>query len=117
LFRFEHPEFLYALLLLPVLIAAWFWVAKRNEARSALLGNIDTIKRLNPHFEPNKLSLKFGLWCIAIASIMVALANPQLGNKKERVKRKSVDIIIALDISHSMMAQDIVPNRLERAKQ
>jgi Ca-activated chloride channel family protein len=117
LFRFEHPSFLYALLLVPLIILFWFLMARRKKALFARMGNTDTLKRLIPDDEPYKHNLKFGLWIVAFMAILIALANPQIGNKKERVKRKSVDVILALDVSRSMMAQDIVPNRLERAKQ
>ncbi|MEY4925685.1 MAG: hypothetical protein RI894_121 [Bacteroidota bacterium] len=117
MFRFEHPSFLYALLLVPLIILFWFLMARRKKALFARMGNTDTLKRLIPDDEPYKHNLKFGLWIVAFMAILIALANPQIGNKKERVKRKSVDVILALDVSRSMMAQDIVPNRLERAKQ
>ena len=117
MFRFENLFFLYYLLLVVLLIAFWLFVKRRNESLFLNLGVRETVARLMPDYEPYKPVIKFALWCAAIIGIIIALANPQFGNKKERVTRKSVDVIVALDISRSMMAQDIVPNRLERAKQ
>ncbi len=117
MFRFEFPSFLYGLIFVALFIAFWLWTRRRDAVLLLKLGNNETIARLMPHTDPYKNKIKFGLWLLAFTSLVIALANPQLGNKKERVKRKSVDVIVALDVSRSMMAQDIVPNRLERAKQ
>ena len=116
MFRFEHAEYLYALGVLPMLIAFFFamWVVrKRSIQRFADHG---LLAHLMPQMSRYKHTLKFILLLIAIAILIVAWANPQWGTKKETVKRKSVDVFIALDISKSMLAQDIAPNRLERAR-
>ncbi len=117
MFRFEYPSFLYGLILVVLFIAFWLWTRRREELLLTKLGDSATLHRLMPHRDPYKNKIKLGLWLLAFTSLIIALANPQLGNKKERVKRKSVDVIVAIDVSRSMMAQDVVPNRLERAKQ
>lgn len=117
MFRFENPIFLYGLLWLLLLIALTIGLMRRSRAALARLGDFQTIQRLLPTYEPYKKNLKFVLWTVAVFAVIIALANPQFGTKKERVKRKSVDVIVALDVSRSMLAQDIAPNRLERAKQ
>ena len=60
---------------------------------------------------------RFTFWCLAMALLIIAIANPQFGTKLEEVKREGIDIMIALDVSNSMKAQDLTPNRLENAKQ
>ncbi len=102
--------------MLPVLIG-FFWLmwAARKRAIERF-GNWQTVHRLMPQVSRYKHGLKLGLILIALACLVLGWANPQWGTKKETVKRQSVDVFIALDISESMLAQDISPKRLERAK-
>jgi len=115
--KLEHPDFLYGLLLIPVFIAIlWFNFFARKKALKRF-GQLDLIRRLFPDVSNGKMIFKFTLWTIAYISLIIALANPQQGSKMEEAKRQGIDIIIGLDVSNSMMAEDIKPNRLERAKQ
>ncbi len=116
IFQFQNDIYLYGLLLIPVLIL--FWVIIRRGYRKELekLGDPKLISRLMPQLSIAKKNWKFTLMIFALASLFIALANPQLGSKIEKVKRQGVDIIIAVDISTSMLAEDIKPNRLSRAK-
>lgn len=116
MFRFEHPEFLYALALLPVLVLFFsaMLIARRRAIRR--FGTTTLMLRLMPERSKYKHIYKFVLLCIGLFLLIIGLANPQWGSKKEEVTRRSVDVFIALDISQSMLAQDIPPNRLERAK-
>lgn len=116
MFRFEHPTYLYAFALLPLMVVV-FWLFWRWRKQA-----IDRFaeRHLAPLLMPEasrwKHRLKFGLLLLALAFLIVGAANPQWGSKREKVKRKSVDVLIALDISNSMYAEDIAPSRLERAK-
>ena len=116
MFRFEHIEYLYALAIIPILMLLYYifrmWVA--NE--SGKLSEPGLFQKLSPHFSWARKNLKFALLLVSLVFICVAWANPQWGNKKEKVRAQSSDVFIALDISQSMMAEDISPNRLERAK-
>jgi len=116
MFKFENIEFLQVLWVIPMLIIlfvlGWAW-RKRSIESFAVPG---AFKRLAPDFSRLNYFLKFILVLLAITAFAVALANPQWGVKKEKVKRKSADIFIALDISESMLAQDILPSRIDRAK-
>lgn len=116
MFRFEHPAYLYALALLPfvalLFLVYWRW-RKRTLGR---LAGKPLIEQLMPGVSKYKHLVKTSLLMLALALLVVGWANPQWGNKREKVKRKSVDVFIALDISNSMYAEDIAPNRLERAK-
>lgn len=116
MFRFEHPEFLWAALILPVLIA--FFIAMRLYQKRALkrFGEEGLLMRLMPEFSKNKHIAKFIILMIASVFLIIAWANPQWGTKKQKVKRQSVDVYIALDISKSMLAEDVQPSRLERSQ-
>jgi Ca-activated chloride channel homolog len=118
MFRFEHPTYLYALALIPVLTV--FFYLTRRARRQALLrfGDENLVHRLMPQVSMLKHPLKFGVLMLAFTCLIVALANPQRtgGMRREKVQTKASDIIIALDISNSMLADDVKPNRLDRAR-
>lgn len=116
LFRFEHSLHLYALLAVPVLIALFLLARYLRKQSIEQFGDMDLMQRLMPELSNYKYLLKFVLIAFAVVFFSIGWANPQWGTKKEKVKRKSVDVFIALDISQSMLAEDIRPNRLERAK-
>ena len=116
MYRFEHIPFLWFLAVIPltVLIA----LAHRVWRRKALstLGDKDLIQQLLPNYAPKMKTLKVGLFIVGMLFLVLGLANLQFGSKLEEVKSKGVDIIIALDVSNSMLAEDISPNRLDFAK-
>ncbi len=115
-FRFAHPEYFYLLLVIPVFVVL-FILSRLNRLRSLrLFGDRALIAQLMPSVSGNRPFIKFTLWMLALAFIIGALAQPQFGSKLVTSKRKGVELIIALDVSNSMMAEDIKPNRLERAK-
>jgi len=117
LFRFANPDFLYLLLLLPVVILLYFLneVRKRNALRR--LGDSNLISGLVPEMSGIRPLIKFILQLIAVAAGIIMLSRPQFGSKIEDVKKQGVEVIIALDVSTSMLAEDIQPDRLTRAKQ
>lgn len=116
MFRFEHPTYLYALLLIPVL-AVYFYLTRRARAKALLrFGETDLVRRLMPQVSMLKHPLKFVILMVALFLLVVAWANPQWGTKREKVKKKASDIIVAMDISNSMLADDVKPSRLERAR-
>ncbi len=117
MFRFESVEYLYALLLIPLLFGAFMLMRGRRSKKLKKFGNPELIKDLFPDVSKYKPIVKFSLTMLAFAFAVIALANPQIGTKIEEIKREGIDVIIALDISNSMKAEDILPNRLERAKQ
>lgn len=115
--KFEHTKFLYGMLaLLPLIALFIFYVVWRSSAFKKL-GDNTLIQQLAPDRPHYKFIFKFLLLFLAFASLIIAIANPQIGTKFEKVKRSGVEIIIALDVSKSMMAEDLKPNRLERSKQ
>ena len=117
LFRFANPDFLYLLLLLPVILVIWLLNQSRKRKAISRLGDVNLVKKLIPDHSNIRPSFKIVLQLIALALMIIILARPQFGSKIEEVKRQGVEVIIALDVSNSMLAEDIQPNRLERAKQ
>ena len=116
MFRFEHLDHFYALALIPILTL--FFIFMRRKRLKALLrfGETDLVKRLMPQVSSIKHQLKFGILMLVFGLLVIAWANPQLGTKREKAKRKASDVIIALDISNSMLSDDIKPSRLELAR-
>ena len=115
-FRFEYGDHLYALLLIPILILFFLWVQRSRKKAMQEFGNTTLLAQMMPLYSKYKHTVKFLLLLFGLSTLIIAWANPQWGTKREKVKQKSVDIFIALDISQSMMAEDIRPNRLERAR-
>ena len=117
IFRFAHPEYLYAMAVIPLIILLFIVMRFMKRKAWKLLGDSSLVTKLAPSVSRGKPVVKMILFCIAYALLVLGLANPQIGTKLEEVKREGVDVIIALDVSNSMKAQDIKPDRLERAKQ
>ena len=117
MFRFAHPEFLYLLFVLPALLV--FYVYTRRLRRKALkrYGNPKLLAELMPEVSSKRHHLKFWLLFGAIAMVIIVMAGPQFGSKLETVKRQGVEIMVCLDVSNSMLAEDVQPNRLAKAKQ
>ena len=116
MFRFELASALIWVWIIPATILCyWLYVQYRKKQRKQL-GEASLLEKLIPGEVPQRQHFKAGLFIAALLSLILAFANPQWGNKKEKVTAKSSDVFIALDISQSMMAEDISPNRLERAK-
>ncbi|MBR9922766.1 MAG: VWA domain-containing protein [Bacteroidetes bacterium] len=116
MFRFEHPEFLYFLAALPVILALYAFALRRSKTLQNRLGEQALIERLMPDASRGKHNLKIALILLGLALLIVGWANPQWGDRRESVTRKGIDVFLALDISRSMLAEDIAPNRLERSK-
>jgi Ca-activated chloride channel family protein len=117
LFRFANPVFLYLLLLLPVLILLYILNEVRKKNALKRLGNIKLVSRLVPEMSKIRPVIKFILQLIAVIAGIIMLSRPQFGSKIEDIKKQGVEVIIALDVSNSMLAEDIQPDRLTRAKQ
>jgi|WetSurMetagenome_2_1015567.scaffolds.fasta_scaffold00437_23 Ca-activated chloride channel homolog len=117
LFRFAHPDFLYLLLLLPVLTLLFIINEIRKGRALKRLGDVNLINGLVPEISRIRPVIKFILEIIALIAGIIMLARPQFGSKIEDVKKQGVEVMIALDVSNSMLAEDIQPDRLTRAKQ
>ncbi len=116
MFRFEHPYYLYALEILPVLGVFFYLMLQARKRALQRFANNELVKKLAPQVSRYKHAVKFWLFLLGITFLIFGAANPQWGVEKKTVKRKGIDVFIALDVSKSMLAEDIAPNRLERAK-
>lgn len=116
MFRFSHPEYLYLLVLVPLLVFLNAYIIRRRKKALEEFGYLETISQLMPDVSFARPIVKFYLLLSAFIIIIFALAGPQFGSKLETVKRKGVELVIAIDVSNSMNATDIEPSRLERAK-
>ncbi len=117
LFRFANPDFLYLLLLLPALVLLWVFNNIRRKRAFKRLGEQKLVRKLVPELSGIRPGLKFFLVLLTITAVIIIMARPQFGSRLEEVKKQGVEIIIALDVSNSMLARDIQPDRLTRAKQ
>jgi Ca-activated chloride channel family protein len=117
LFRFGHPDYLYLLLLLPVIVLLFILNTIRKRRALRKLGNIEVVATLIPELSGSRPMIKVFLQLLAFIACVIVLARPQFGSRIENVKKEGVEVIIALDVSNSMLAEDIQPNRLTRAKQ
>ena len=117
MFRFAHPDFLYLLFILPVLIAFYVYAMILKKKAIKKYGNPELLAELMPEVSPKRQHLKFWLLFGAITMVIFVIAGPQFGSKLETVKRQGVEIMVCLDVSNSMLAEDVSPNRLDKAKQ
>ncbi len=115
-FRFEHPEALYFLLIIPLLSIWFIWIEYSKKQKIKQFAELHLLEAILPNRSTSRPLIKFVVWALAIFFFIIGFANPQVGSKLENVKRKGIEVIVALDVSNSMMAEDIKPNRLEKAK-
>ena len=115
--RFEHPEYLYWLIVIPVLVIIYILFRLAQKRRFERFAHIEMRESLVPSYSNRRASFKFIVFLLMVACIIMALANLQSGSKMEEVKREGIDLYLAIDVSNSMNAEDIVPSRMERSKQ
>lgn len=117
MFRFANPDFLYLLLILPVLITfyVYSYISKKKAIKK--YGDPELLSQLMPEVSYKRQHLKFWIMFAAITVAIFIIAGPQFGSKLETIKRQGIEIMVCLDVSNSMLAEDITPNRLEKAKQ
>ena len=113
---FKDPILLFLLLAIPVLVAIYFYSNYRRKKNIELYGDKELMKALLPRTATVRSRITFWLLLAAFALMVFVLARPRYGTKKETIVSKGIEVIVALDISNSMMAEDITPNRLEKAK-
>ena len=115
--RFEHPEYLYWLLVIPVLIAIYVSIRIINKRQFKRFANDKFMEFLIPLASNGRSNIKFILFTMVVILGILASANLQTGSKMEESKREGIDLMFCIDISNSMNAEDIAPSRLERSKQ
>ncbi len=116
MFRFEEPAYLHILWLIPLLLAFYLYSNYRKRKAMEKFGDLELLQQLMPDVSRYRPNVKFGLTLTTIGLFAVLLARPQFGSKLETLRRQGIEIIIALDISNSMLAQDVQPSRLQKAK-
>lgn len=114
--HFEHPALLYLLLLVPAFVAMYIFLRIRRKRNSEAFADSRLYAYLTPDVSNIKSHTKFAILMLALSLLIIAVANPQMGSKMVKGERQGIDVAIALDISNSMLAEDVQPNRLERAK-
>ncbi len=117
MYQIEESSYFIYLAIVPIVFVAYmlmYWWKKSTQKKFA---DTDLLQRLSPEKSTFKSSLKIGFICLALTLLVVSLVNPKMGTKLETIKREGVDIVFALDVSKSMLAEDIAPSRLEKAKQ
>ncbi len=116
MFRFEDPIYLYLLAVIPVLAVIRWLMVRQQKKRLRQFGDPDLVKELMPDVSRFRPLVKFCLLLMALSLLIVMLARPQFGTKISHEKRTGIETIIAMDISNSMLAEDVTPSRLDRAK-
>ena len=116
MFRFANPQYLYLLAVVPLLTALFLWALHDRRKRLARFGDPETVKSLMPEASTGRIKLKFLLFVTAVTLLILAAARPQFGSKLREQKSQGIEMMLAIDISNSMLAEDFAPNRLERTK-
>lgn len=116
MFRFGEPIYLYLLLIVPFLVVFYLYTNYRRRKRLRQYGDPELMAHLMPNVSKYRPDVKFWLVTAALVMVIFMLARPQFGSKMETVKRQGVETVVALDISNSMLAQDVTPSRLEKSK-
>ena len=116
-FRFQHIEYLLPLAAIPLLVSLYLFVLYWKKRTIKKIGDERLVKEMTRNYSPQRFAIKFVLIVVAFGATVLALANPRSKTGTEKVDRNGIDVMIALDVSKSMLAQDIKPTRLDRAKQ
>ena len=117
MFRFANIEMLWLLITIPAFVLAYILYTKRKQRQLTDFGDPELIQQLMPDASKSRTLWKFALSMAALVLLIVAAARPQYGQKEKTIKRQGIEVMVALDISNSMLAEDVAPNRLDRAKQ
>ncbi len=117
MFRFARPEYLNLLFLIPVMFLVFLYFRQKRKKTLQEIGNIELLNDLMPNVSTIRPWVKFIVLMLALAFLISGLAQPEFGTKIDKSKKRGIELVIALDVSNSMLAQDIQPSRLERAKQ
>jgi len=117
MYRIEEPSYFYLLTIIPIVIAVFLIFIWWKKSIQHKFGNTALLKKLAPDTSTVKSVLKIVIISISLLFLIVSLTNPKIGTKLKTIKREGVDIVFALDVSKSMLAEDIAPDRLEKAKQ
>jgi Ca-activated chloride channel family protein len=116
MYQFDNPHFLYLALIIPFLVIMnWIYMSWRKKIQDSY-SDSELLNVISPNRSNFKLNLKLILECLAVLFLSIGLANPKIGTELKSVNREGVDIVFAVDVSKSMLAEDVAPNRLLRSK-
>ncbi len=116
MFRFANPQYLWLLALAPAALYLFWWSMHRRRVRLARFGRMETLRELMPELSVGRLWLRFILFAAALALLALAAARPQFGSKLREEKSRGIEMVLVVDVSNSMLAEDFEPNRLDRTK-
>ncbi len=116
MFRFESPIYLYLLLLVPALVVIRYLCNRNKMRKLKRFGDPELLKDMMQDVSKYRPTVKFWLLLAALSALILAMARPQMGSRISSEKRQGVEVIICMDISNSMLAEDVVPSRLEKSK-
>ncbi len=116
MFRLENPQYLYILVVIPILVLLYVVWRFQRRRRLKKLGDLPLLKALMPDLSRWRVLVKFILCLLALIVLIITLARPQMGLKTVSEERRGIEVMVALDVSNSMLAEDVSPNRLEKAK-
>lgn len=116
MFRFENPIYLWLLLLIPLLAMVYYVFEQKRKKRLKKFGDTEIVRTLTPNYSKYRRVVKFALWELALGLLIIVLARPQMGTNVPSDKREGIEAIIAMDISNSMLSQDVAPSRLDKSK-
>jgi Ca-activated chloride channel family protein len=117
MYKIEEPIYFYVLAIIPAMIVIFLLVLWWKKKTQKTFSNKELLAKLAPNSSTFKSGLKLIFFLIGISFLILSLVNPKMGTKLKTLKREGVDVVFALDVSQSMLAEDIAPNRLEKAKQ
>ena len=117
MYQIEEPTYFLYLIIIPVILVLFLLVLWWKKRKQKQFADSNLIQKLIPERSTFKSFLKISIVCLGLTLLIISLANPKMGTKLETVKRQGVDIVFALDVSKSMLAEDIAPSRLDKAKQ
>lgn len=115
-YKFDDPGFLWLLLFIPLLVA-WYVYKRKNQVGEQVLPGLEAFQNIGFSWKQVLRHILFGFRMLAISLLVVALARPQTSHKNEKITTEGIDIVISLDISGSMLAMDLKPNRLDASKE
>ncbi|WP_413999647.1 VWA domain-containing protein [Flavobacterium sp. W1B] len=113
----DEKKYLYLLFILPLVVLLFLFNSYWKRKKQREFGDLDLIKKLSPERSVFKPAFKLIVVLLALAALILGLVNPKIGTKMETVKREGIDIVFAIDVSKSMLAEDVAPSRLEKSKQ
>ncbi|MBF6651871.1 VWA domain-containing protein [Flavobacterium columnare] len=117
MYELDESKYLYLFFLLPFLVGLFLWNQFWKRKKQQEFGDSELVKKLSPEKSTFKPTLKFGILLFALILLILGLVNPKIGTQVEKVKREGIDIVFAIDVSKSMLCEDIAPSRLEKSKQ